>query len=115
MPIPPEIAALVAQLNQELNQIEREATEGLNLVRQVMSRFPSNTLLIQFSAYFNAALFFVENAKRRIQMTVEQLSTENVPIGVIQESGEDLAALWGETLEAKMRGRNMIARLTDLQ
>ena len=69
MLIPPPIAALVDQLNQELNQTEREATEGLNRVRQVMSRFPNNALLIQFFAYFNAALFFVENSKRRIQTT----------------------------------------------
>lgn len=111
----PEIAALVDQLNQELNQIEREAREGLNLVKQVMSRFPNNALLIQFFAYFNAALFFVENSKRRIQTSVEQLSAENVPVEVIQESGEDLATLLGETVEAKMRGSNIITQLENLQ
>ena len=69
MHIPPKIAALVEQLNQELNQTEREAREGLNRVTQFMSRFPNNALLIQFFAYFNAALFFVDNSKRRIQTT----------------------------------------------
>lgn len=115
MHIPPEIAALVEQLNQELNQTEREARKGLNLVTQFMSRFPNNALLIQFFAYFNAALFFVDNSKRRIQTTVEQMSAQNVPLEVIQESGEDLATLLGETVEAKMRGRNIITRLENLQ
>lgn len=69
MSIPPEIATLVEQLNQELNQTEQEASKGLNLVRQAMSR-PNNALLIQFFAYFSAALFFVDNSKRRIQTTI---------------------------------------------
>ena len=115
MPIPLEIATLVEQLNQELNQIEGEARQGLNLVRQVMSRFPNNTLLIQFFAYFNAALFFVENARRGIQATVEQLSAGNMPLEVIQEAGQDLATLLGEALEAKIRGRNIISRLENMQ
>lgn len=31
-----------------------------------------------------------------------------------QEAGEDLATLLGETLETKIRGRNIIRRLEDL-
>lgn len=42
------------------------SSEGLNLVRKVMSLFPNNTLLIQFFAYFNTALFFVENSRKVI-------------------------------------------------
>jgi hypothetical protein len=114
MTIPPEITALVDQLNQELNQTEQEAREGLNLVRQAMSRFPNNALLIQFFAYFSAALFFVDNSKRRIQTTIEQISAENVPSLVIQEVGRDLATLLGETLKAKIRGRNIITRLENI-
>ncbi len=88
MPISPEIAALVNQLNQELNQTEREAREGLKLVRQVMSRFPNNVILIQFLAYFNVAVFFVKNSKRRIQTTVEQLTAENVPAEIFRSLGK---------------------------
>ncbi|WP_275974203.1 hypothetical protein [Argonema galeatum] len=42
MPIPPEITALVEQLNQELNQIEQEATAGITLTRAILDRFPEN-------------------------------------------------------------------------
>jgi len=115
MSIPSEIAALVDQLNQELEQTEREAREGLKLVRQVMYRFPNNVLLIQLFAYFNAALFFVENSRKLLPTTVEQLLAANVPAEVIQESKEYLATLLGETIEAKMRGRNIITRLENLQ
>ena len=115
MPIPSEFQALIAQINQELDETEHQALQALDLLRQVMSRFPNNAVLIQFFAYFNAALFFVENSRRRIQTTVEELSTINIAAEVIQESGEDLAALLGEMLEAKIRGRNIITRLENLQ
>lgn len=114
MPLPSEITTLINQLNQELDQTEQEAREGLNLVRQVMSRFPNNALLIQFFAYFNTALFFIDNSRRRIQTTVEKLSTADVLAEVIQESGEDLATLLGEIIEAKIRGKSIISRLLDL-
>jgi hypothetical protein len=42
MPIPPAIQSLIERLNQELEEIEREATEGENLLRQLMSLFPNN-------------------------------------------------------------------------
>lgn len=44
-----------------------------------------------------------------------QLSSVNVPGDTIQEYREDLATLLGEMLEAKMRGRNIIDRLDNLQ
>jgi len=115
MPITPEIAALIERLNQELDETEREARESINIVRQFMSRFPNNDLLIQFFAYFNAAQFFVENSRRRIQIVEDQLETVNVPAERIQESGEDLATLLGQILEAKMRSRNIINRLENMQ
>lgn len=42
MAIPSEIQALIDRLNQELNETEQEATEGLSLTRQNLSRFPDN-------------------------------------------------------------------------
>ncbi|MGA9382626.1 MAG: hypothetical protein WBV73_28020, partial [Phormidium sp.] len=59
MPVPSEIIALVNQLNQELNLIEQEATEGLNLLRPILSHFPENTRLIQYFAFLSNALFSV--------------------------------------------------------
>lgn len=38
MAIPSEITALIERLKQQLNQIEQEATEGLNLARVRLSR-----------------------------------------------------------------------------
>ena len=52
MPIPPEIESLIERLNLELEEIEREATQGENLLRQLMSLFPKNASLIQFFAYW---------------------------------------------------------------
>lgn len=46
MAIPSEITALIERLNQELDQISQEATEGLNIVRSGLFRFPDNALLI---------------------------------------------------------------------
>ena len=66
MPIPPEIETLVERLNIELETIEQEATEGLNLVRPILSSFPDNVRLIQFVALFNNGLLFVEISRRRI-------------------------------------------------
>ncbi len=56
MAIPPDIQALVARLNQELDETEQETTQGLNLLRGVMSRFPENVMLFQYFAYLYANL-----------------------------------------------------------
>ncbi len=114
MSIPPEIQALVDRLNQELGEIEREATEGENLLRQLMSLFSNNASLIQFFAYFQTTRFFVVNARRRISETIEKISAQQVDPQVITESGEDLATLLGEVIETKIRSRNLLNRLRDL-
>lgn len=114
MSITPEIQALVDRLNQELGEIEQEATEGENLLRQLMSLFSNNASLIQFFAYFQTTRFFVVNAKRRIRETIEKLSAQQIDPQVMTESGEDLATLLGEVIETKMRSRNLLNRLRDL-
>jgi len=114
MTISSEIQALIERLNQELAQIEREATDGLNLATPILSRFPDNVILIGSFATLNNALFFVDNSRRRIQITVESISPENVPASVIQEAGEDLAELQGRILEAKIRVSRIVKRLENL-
>ena len=114
MSITPEIQALVDRLNQELGEIEREATEGENLLRQLMSLFANNASLIQFFAYFQTTRFFVVNARRRIRETIEKLSVQEIDPQVMTESGEDLATLLGEVIETKIRSRNLLNRLRDL-
>lgn len=114
MSITPEIQALVEGLNQELGEIEREATEGENLLRQLMSLFSNNASLIQFFAYFQTTRFFVVNARKRIRETIEKISAQEVDPQIVTESGEDLATLLGEVIETKIRSRNLLNRLRDL-
>ena len=114
MPIPPEIQSLIDRLNLELETIEREATEGENLLRQLMSLFPNNAFLIQFFAYWQTTRFFVVNARRRIDETREQLLEQPGESEIVRELAEDLAALLGEVIETKIRSRAILDRLRNL-
>jgi hypothetical protein len=115
MPIPPEIRAAVNRLNEELEETEREATEGLNLVRPILSSFPDNTILTQFFASLNNTLLFVEISRRRIQITVNRISRTNVIAEDLEEVREDLGTELGRVLEAKMSVKRIITRLRELQ
>lgn len=111
MAIAPEIGTLLNRLNQELDETEQEATNGLNLLRPILSQFPENYLLVQFYAFFNTALFFVVDSRRRIQETVEIMSPQNVTEQEIQEMGEQLGNLLGRVLEVKINSRQLKNRL----
>ena len=108
---PTEFLALIDRLNQELDQTEQEATEGLNLARQNLSRFPDNSIIVQFFAFFNNIVLFIDNSRQRIQNIVARLSTANVTAEETQETGENLATLLGRVLEAKIAVSRVIARL----
>lgn len=114
MSIPPEIQSLIDRLNLELEIIEREATEGENLVRQLMSLFPNNALLIQFFAYWQTTRFFIVNARRRIDEAREQLLKQPEESEIVRELAEDLATLLGEVIETKIRSRAILDRLRNL-
>ncbi len=114
MPIPPEIQSLIDRLNLELEEIEREATEGENLLRRLMSLFPNNASLIQFFAYWQTTRFFVVNARRRINETREQLIEQPRESEIVRELGTDLATLLGEVIETKIRSRSLLDRLRNL-
>lgn len=111
MPIPLEILALVDRLNQELEQTEQDATEGLNLARQRLSRFPDNFMLTQFFASLSNILLFVEIYRGRIQSIVDRISPEDVPTEIIQEAGEDLGIILGRVLEVKINANRLKTRL----
>lgn len=116
MTIPSEINALIEQLNQQLNQIEQEATEGLVLARAIIQRFPNNDALTQMLAFLNSARFYADSERSRIQTIVETLSQSNQTTGEeIQEAGEDLSAKLGRVLETKMRVIRAKNRLENLQ
>jgi hypothetical protein len=111
MPIPSEIQTIIARLNQEIGETEQESSAGLNLARQLIQQFPENALLIQYFAYFNNILFFVETSRREIQIISETISTDYVSLEVIQEAGEDLGTLVGKLLEVKINASRTKTRL----
>jgi hypothetical protein len=102
MSIPSEIAVIIERLNQELSQIEQEATEGLNTVRVRLEHFPENAALIQVFAILNNYILFVEISRRRIDYARIVLLSETMTNEQIQEAGETLSELLGRVLEAKV-------------
>jgi len=104
MPIPSQIRALIDRLNQELDEIEQEIVQGLTQVRQVISLFGDNPILIKFFSTLNNALLFVEISRRRVQITVNRIVPVNVTVEEIQEAGEDLGTELGRVLEVKVLG-----------
>lgn len=102
MTIPSEILATIETLDRELNQIENEATKGLSIMRELLPRFSENLVLIQLLATLNNSLLFRDNVKRRIQLTVDSISSPLVAPEVIQEAGEDLGELLGRVVETKI-------------
>jgi hypothetical protein len=115
MPVPPEIDSLIERLNQELGQSEQLAINGINLVKLILSRFPDNARMIELFAVLTNVLLFVEITRRRIQFTVDTISSPNLSSEVIQEAGEDLSEMLGRVLENKMLTNRTVAILEDLQ
>ncbi|MDV2992383.1 MAG: hypothetical protein N4J56_002037 [Chroococcidiopsis sp. SAG 2025] len=111
MAIPLQLRTLIDRLNQELAQSEQEASEGLNRVRELLPQFPENAQMTQFFAYFSTVLAFVGNSKRRIQVVLQKLATDEASAEEIQEAGEDLSTLLGQVLETKIEVRKIITRL----
>jgi hypothetical protein len=102
MTIPPSILEIITTLNQEINQIEKETTRGLEIIRGLLPIFSDNLVLIQLLSTLNNSLLFLDNARRRIQITVDSISPPNVKSEVTQEAGEDLGELLGRVVETKM-------------
>ena len=115
MPIPSEITASIERLNQQLDQIERQATEGLALARVTLKRFSNNDTLIQMLAFLNSASLYVDTERRRIQTIVENLSETDITDEEIQEAGEELATKLGRVVETKIRVVKLKNRLENLQ
>lgn len=111
MPITPEFVELVNRPNQELDQTEARATKGLELVRDLLARFPNNVALIQYFAYLNTALLFIETSKSHIQSVVEAVRPTDISLTIIFECGENLSNLLGKVLETKLRVEEFITYL----
>jgi hypothetical protein len=115
MSIPSEIQIIIDRLNEELVQIEQEATQGMNLLRPLLELFPNNDIIVSFFASLNNSLFLVEIYKRRLDAIVELLLPENVTEEIVQNAGEELGDLLGRALESKIGLGQIIERLERLQ
>lgn len=110
MSVPSEIIVIVERINEELSSIEQDATNTLDLVQRLLSRFPNNAILIQYFAYFNSILLFVDSTKKQVQIIVDNISVEAIP-SVIQEAGEDLGIILARSIEAKVNVSRIKKRL----
>lgn len=114
MTISPDILALVGRLNDELDQIEHQASKGLNLIRPALSRFPDNFSLTRLFVALNNILFFVSNYRERIQASINELQLMHDLPENVGEVGEDLSTMLGIVLEAKIRAEQIVAGLENL-
>lgn len=101
MPIPPEIEALIEQINRDLNEIERDANQGIENAQRLLRQFPDNPYLTRSFAVLGNHLFWVESIRRQIEFTLETLNAPNAPDEIIRECGEFLASLQGRVYEAR--------------
>jgi len=76
MAIPIELLALIDRLNQELAETERDATNGVNILRPILFRFPDNDTMTQFFAYFNTAILDISENYHSLSMTSFKASSK---------------------------------------
>jgi hypothetical protein len=114
MPVPSEIIIIVKRIDEELSLIEQDTTNTLNLVESLLSRFSNNSILIQYFAYFNSILFFVDSIKKQVKIIVDNISDEAIS-SEIQEAGEDLGIILGRSIEAKVNVSRIKKRLESWQ
>jgi hypothetical protein len=100
MNIPPNIADLIERLNLELEQTEREVNKGINLVRLPLSRFPENTLLVQFFAYKKFVMKELPDEQTLLELlklakNAEQKARE------LNEMGEQFSQKWLPRLNSR--------------
>jgi DNA replication protein DnaD len=115
MPIPPELNNLIQRLSSELNELERNATSGANLARQILARFPNNDRLTQLFASLNNTLFFAQLRRRQIEELTQLIQPASVPPDVINEAAQELGTILGQVLEAKMNTSRILTILENLR
>ena len=113
MTFPSNINALIERLNHELENLERELSQSIELIRSRINLFPENLILIQLFAIFNNYISFAENTRRRISEIERYLGKEDLSDDELQEAGEDLSEQLGRVLEVKIIINNIKERLED--
>ena len=111
MTLPSNINALIEQVNHEIDNLKRELSLSIELIRSRINLFPENLILIQLFATLNNYILFAENTRRRINEIERYLSKKNLSDDELQEAGEDLSEQLGRILEAKIIVNNIKERL----
>ncbi len=112
MTLSSNLNALVEQLNNSLNDLDRELSQAIALIRERITLFPDNIISIQLFATLNNYALFTENTRKRVQEIVQYLNiSARLSEQDIQEAGEDLSEQLGRILEAKIVVSNIKRRL----
>jgi hypothetical protein len=103
MALPANFSVLFQQISSELNELDRDLTQAIRIVRERINLFPENIILMQLYSTLNNYTLFAHNTQKRIQETLRYLTTnESISEDDIQELGEDLSEQLGRILEAKI-------------
>jgi hypothetical protein len=111
MTFPSNLKALIEQVNNELNNLERELSQSIELIRARINLFSENIIWIQLFATLNNYALFADNTRRRIQEIEQYLNNKGLSDLELQEAGEDLSEQLGRILEAKIIVNNIKRRL----
>ncbi len=103
MTLPSNFNTLIEQINNELNNLDRELSQSIELVRERITLFPDNIISIQLFTTLNNYALFAKNTRKRIQETLQYIAIDEIQSDQdIQEAGEDLSEQLGRLLEAKI-------------
>lgn len=91
--MPPEIEALIEELNRELDELGKEANRGLELAQRFLRQFPDNPFLVKCFATFSNHLFFVASISQRVATIAEDIEINPLSNNTLQENGEVLSKL----------------------
>jgi hypothetical protein len=112
MNLPPNFNILVEQINREINILDTELSQSIQSIGARITLVPDNIVSIQLFALLSNYTLFSENARRRIQETIQYVNTDKtLSSSDIQEAGEDLSEQLGRILEAKIVVSNIRKRL----
>lgn len=114
MSIPQDIEQSIAQINQELEIIEQDTTEGIEIVRGLLSTFPDNIALTGYFARFSNYVLFIDASRRVLESVEETVGADDVPEELVQEARENLSSLFGKVIEERIRVSSYKTRLENL-
>jgi hypothetical protein len=103
MAVPPNFNDLVQQIDIELSELNSVLTQSIRIIRERISSFPENIILMQLYSTLNNYTLFSQNTQRRIQEAIQYLAvSENASEENIREFGEDLSEQLGRIIEARI-------------